>query len=89
MKLATAALIVSVLVVLNPFSARAANIYFDDFHDTNGDDLNGNLSDFRDAVIAGGHTITQLNVPITAGGLAPYDVLILIDAEAAMTAAEA
>ena len=88
MKLATAVFISSVFLVLCPFSAQAANIYFDDFHDTNGDDLNGNLSNFRDAVIVAGHTITQLNVPITAGSLAGYDLLILYDTEAAMTGAE-
>ena len=72
-------------------SALAGNILWDDCHDANGDELNGNFSLLEDVIEAEGHSITELDGvagDITAEVLAGYDALWIFDAEIALTAGE-
>ncbi len=80
-------------LALEPLEERRmlSMILWDDAHDTNGDELSGNYSEFRDLVIAADHTITELDGSpgaITPAVLAGIDVLMIFDAESSFTASE-
>ncbi|MDJ0872049.1 MAG: PEP-CTERM sorting domain-containing protein [Gammaproteobacteria bacterium] len=67
------------------------NVLWDDSHDNDGDELNGNFSGFRDIVVDEGHTIRELNgTPgsLMSSALSTVDLLVLTDLELAFTGSE-
>jgi hypothetical protein len=67
---------------------RSLNIYWDDYHDTDGDSLTGNYSILYSELTSAGHTVVEMSVPITTASLAGFDVLVIIDNEVAISGAE-
>ena len=69
----------------------AAEILWDDTHDTDEDDLYTTYSTLYSSLIAKGYTVVQLNEtqgPISSTILADYDILVIPDPEAALSASE-
>jgi hypothetical protein len=65
------------------------NIYFDIYHDTDGDDTTtGIYADWASELTSFGFGIAEFNEPIELGNLLVYDVLALFDPEVALTSAE-
>lgn len=61
---------------------RDTELLWDDYHDSDGDDLYGNYSTLEGYMTSWGINATQLSVgPITTAILAGYDILVLIDEE--------
>ena len=64
-------------------SETPAEIYWDDYHDTDNDSIapGGNYEYLANELRSAGHTIYEKGVPITLAGLAGYDVLVIVDPE--------
>jgi hypothetical protein len=65
-----------------------AKVYWDDFHDTDGDSLSGNYSELAAAAISWGLTIDETSTAITTTALNGYRTLVLADPETALSATE-
>lgn len=64
-------------------------IYFDNYHDTDNDDINGgNYTGWANTLINNGATIDQFNQPIDLANLSNYDALALFDPEIVLSNAE-
>lgn len=66
------------------------SIYWDDYHDTDGDSIGpgGNYEDLATELTGAGYYISEKSVPITASSLAGYDVLVIVDPETPLSASE-
>jgi hypothetical protein len=63
-------------------------IYWDEYHDTDGDTLSGEYSALAAAAASWGLTIDAKNTPITTADLSGYRLLVLPDPETALSADE-
>ncbi len=88
MKLCRLALFVALGALVSISVAWGYNIYFDDAHDTNGDSIYSNYTQLVAELAAAGHTYQEKTVAITAGELAGFDVLVVLDPELTFSAAE-
>jgi hypothetical protein len=82
------------LLTTVPLAAASLAIVWDDSHDgveIPADELSGHYSEFAGLVTAAGHSLTELNGSpgaLTPATLAAYDVVMIFDAEAAITTTE-
>ena len=80
-----------VLLLVAATGVQAGTIIWDDSHDTNDDELNGNYSLFSSAIVGTGHSIVELEGSpgaINASVLAGFDALFIMDPESGLLSAE-
>jgi hypothetical protein len=80
--------ICSMALVLSANPGTAANIYWDDAHDTDGDSLTGNFSQLAALLTAAGHNVFEGDQELTASALVGYHLLVIVDPELPLTTAE-
>ena len=68
--------------------AESVSILIDDYHDTDGDSLTGNLSEMKAALEARGHSIEALEEELTAEKINAYDIFMIYDYEYPFSASE-
>ncbi len=88
MKFCRLLLLVALGALASASVAWGWHIYFDDAHDNNGDSIYTNYTQLVAALSAAGHTYEEKTVAITAGELAGFDVLVVLDPELTFSAAE-
>jgi len=71
-------------------SQKLTGLYFliDDYHDQDGDNLSGNLSEMKQAIENAGGSIAAITSAITASTLSSGDVLIIYDYESSFSSSE-
>jgi hypothetical protein len=73
------------------FSDVSSRILFDDYHDTDGDELSVTYTIMNETMVEKGFTVVELNPgqgPITSTLLEDYGILFILDAETALSTDE-